>query len=70
MQEMTLELDRQDAAASGARENAVRQSQLGSGERSDRRRIWAFQRDRVDDLVTRKQIRCLDALKGHMDRLW
>ncbi len=50
--------------------NADRQSQVGTGERSHRRRVWAFRRDVVEDLRNGKRVRCGQALKGEMDRLW
>ena len=50
--------------------NQDRQSQVGMGERADRRRVWSFSRDSVDDLLTGRSIRCQDALKGNLDKLW
>lgn len=50
--------------------NADRRAQVGSGERSDRRRVWAFQRDVVEDLRTGRRMRCGDALSGKVDALW
>lgn len=70
MQAMEKELDRLVAEASGAAENAVRRDQVGSGDRSDRRRVWAFRRDAVDDLVTGKSVRCTEALRGKLEGLW
>ena len=69
-QALLAELDRLASSQASAAVNTVRQTQVGSGERSDRRRIWAFQRDVVDDLVTGRSIRCSDALKGQLHRLW
>lgn len=70
MQAMLEELDRQEACRASTEENGTRKLQVGSGERSDRRRTWAFQRDSVEDFVTGKSIRCGQAMKGHLDRLW
>lgn len=66
---------RRDLEAVGAKDaakaaNAVRRSQVGTGERSDRRRLWAFQRDVVEDMSTGRRIRCKDALNGKVDGLW
>ena len=57
-----------DSVASAG--NASRKGQIGSGERSDRRRLWAFQRDRAEDHATGRSMRCRDALAGHLDALW
>lgn len=70
MQSLHAELDRLLEASARTAENAVRQRQVGTGERSDRRRMWAFQRDCVEDFQTGKQIRCGDAMKGKVDLLW
>lgn len=70
MTALLAELDRLAAAAAGQSENARRRQQVGSGERSDRHRTWAFQRDVVEDYRTGRSMRCADALKGHLDRLW
>lgn len=64
------DLDALSASTSGAKVNASRQSQVGTGERSDRRRVWAFQRDVVEDLGNGRRMRCAQALRGEVDRLW
>lgn len=48
----------------------ARTDQVGGAERADRDRIWAFQRDRVEDLRTGKAIRLKEGLAGQLDRLW
>ena len=59
------------AKSEGSRvENDERRSQLGAGERSDRRRTWVFRRDEVVDHLTGKRSRCSDAMSGGVDRLW
>lgn len=63
-------LDRQAGLEAGAAVNQKRKSQVGLGERSDRRRIWAFPRDCCEDLLTGRTLRCEDALKGNVDKLW
>jgi peptide chain release factor 1 len=70
MTAITTELDRMAAADGLTAVNEVRRGQVGSGERSDRRRTWAFQRDSVDDHITGRSIRCADAFRGQLDRLW
>lgn len=61
----------QAQAADREMKQALRHAQWGEGShRSDRQRIWAFQRDRVDDLRTGRHLRVQDALAGRMDRLW
>jgi len=70
MAAMLAELDRLAAGHAHGAANAARRDQVGTGERSDRRRTWAFQRDVVDDFVTGRSMRCKDALAGRIDRLW
>lgn len=70
MAAMVVELDRLAAGHVHGTANAARRDQVGSGERSDRRRTWAFQRDLVEDFVTGRSMRCRDALAGRVDRLW
>ncbi len=63
-------LDEAQERLGAAAENLGRRAQVGAGERSDRRRTWSFQRDQVDDFLTGNSMRCSDALRGMMDRLW
>lgn len=70
MAAMSIEFDRLAAGQAHGAANATRRDQVGSGERSDRRRTWAFQRDVVEDFVTGRSMRCRDALAGGIDRLW
>lgn len=70
MSALNAELDRVAFERARGGLNSIRRDQVGSGERSDRRRVWAFQRDVVEDLVTGRSARCRDALNGGMDRLW
>ena len=70
MSAIAVELDRLSMASDNATKNASRTIQVGTGERSDRRRTWSFQRDVVDDFRTGRQMRCTDAMRGKMDRLW
>jgi peptide chain release factor 1 len=70
MEAMLAELDRAVDSAAQAATNVQRRDQVGSGERSDRRRLWAFQRDVVEDYRTGRRTRCSDAMKGRLDSLW
>lgn len=70
MAAMTAELDRLATDHAHGAANAARRDQVGTGERSDRRRTWAFQRDVVEDFVTGRTMRCRDALAGSIDRIW
>lgn len=70
MEEMTRELDSLSQKGASADENMKRRVQVGAGERSDRRRVWAFQRDSVDDFQTGKRVGCKDAMRGMVDSLW
>lgn len=47
-----------------------RTAQIGVASQGDRDRVWAFQRDRVEDGRTGKALRIKDALAGKLDRLW
>lgn len=70
MSAMIAELDQRLVSAGHTAVNHVRQEQIGIGERADRRRTWAFQRDQVDDHLTGKRMSCTKACQGYLDRLW
>lgn len=62
-----------DAGATNAAamaENGARQKQVGSGERSDKRRTIRFQHDEVVDHLTGRRMTARDYMRGGMDRLW
>jgi len=61
------ERNRADAACGV---NAARASQIGSGERSDKRRTLRFQNDRVTDHVTGRSTTLSRFMKGGVDGLW
>lgn len=67
---MDADLQRLGHQAQRDRTNAARRLQAGCGERADRRRLWAFQRGRVDDFLTDKSIPLREALRGGVDALW
>lgn len=47
-----------------------RLSQIGTGERGDKRRTYRFQDDQVVDHVTGRRARATDAMKGNFSALW
>jgi len=64
------ELDRQNHQTANAAENAVRRAQVGSGQRSDKRRTVRFQDGLVHDHVTQKSVPINVYLKGYLEKLW
>ncbi|HRY01562.1 MAG TPA: peptide chain release factor-like protein [Beijerinckiaceae bacterium] len=50
--------------------NIDRRQQIGSGERSDKRRTWRFQDNAVLDHVTGKRARLTDVIAGRHPILW
>lgn len=67
---LQAELDRQKGIATASSERAVRKDQVGTGERSDKRRTIRFQADQVIDHITGKRMTSSEYMKGGMDRLW
>lgn len=57
-------------AGAAAARNDGRRGQIGSGERSDKRRTWRWQDDAVLDHVTGRRARLADVLKGGHAALW
>jgi peptide chain release factor 1 len=70
MNAVNQELDRLSGQAAGQAENTVRKGQVGSGERSDKRRTLRFQDDIVIDRISGKRMSAAMYMKGHMDQLW
>jgi len=64
------ELDRQSGKASGRAENGVRKQQVGSGERSDRRRTYQFQNGIVSDHKNERKASVEKIMAGHFPLLW
>lgn len=67
---MATELDRLAHLAVHEERNSARREQAGCGERADRRRVWAFQRGVVEDLVSGRRVSLREALRGGLDALW
>ena len=70
MDALIVELDRRDKAASGRQQNDIRRIQVGSGQRSDKRRTYQFQNDIAKDHVTNKQASLSRVMRGNFDLLW
>lgn len=51
-------------------QNSLRQNQIGSGMRGDKRRTYRFQENSVTDHITNRGARCNDVMRGHFDLLW
>lgn len=63
-------LDAGSNEAAAVAENSARQKQVGSGERSDKRRTVRFQHDEVVDHLTGRRTTARDYMRGGMDKLW
>lgn len=50
--------------------NNDRRSQIGSGQRGDKRRTYRFRDDAVADHITGKTARCGEIMRGNFDKLW
>jgi len=70
MQALTAELNRQAGLVTGNAINGIRKAQIGSGERSDKRRTLRFQENRVHDHVTGKSALLDKVMKGDFHLLW
>lgn len=64
------ELDRLASHVTNAATNDSRRDQVGSGQRSDKRRTFRFQDGLVHDHVTQKSIPVDRAMNGRLDLLW
>ena len=64
------ELDRLAASAANTAENTIRRGQVGSGQRSDKRRTLRFQDGLVHDHVTNKRMPIDRYMNGGIDALW
>jgi peptide chain release factor 1 len=50
--------------------NTIRSTQIGLGQRGDKRRTYRFQDDTIYDQVTGKSATCKQFMKGEIERLW
>lgn len=64
------ELDRLSASLSWHTKNTIRKEQVGTGERSDKRRTIRFQDDMAVDHITGKRMTSKEYMKGNMDKIW
>jgi protein subunit release factor A len=67
---MIEELDRGSAAERHEAANAGRRNQVGSGERSDKRRTFRIQEGRVHDHISGLSAAADKVLAGHFNLLW
>ena len=64
------ELDRLASLTANTAENDVRREQVGSGQRSDKRRTLRFQDGVVHDHITNKRMPIDRYMTGGIDTLW
>lgn len=70
MTALVEELDRMRDGAVANKTNLVRRTQLGSGERSDKRRTYRYQEGKVHDHLTGKSARIEAVMTGRLELLW
>lgn len=70
MEALNLDLDRKAAMASGTAENGLRRDQVGTGERSDKRRTYRGQDGLVHDHSTGRSAPIEKVMAGRLDLLW
>ena len=70
MAALNEELDRLAGAVSGRAENLIRREQVGSGQRSDKRRTIRFQHDEVIDHASGRRMSAKEYMKGFVEKLW
>ena len=70
MAALLRELDGQAGLAGEAAVNGKRRGQVGTGERSDKRRTWRFQEGRVHDHATGLSAECSRVMAGGFRALW
>lgn len=70
MEALHAALDAQTQEAESAVLRHTRQSQIGLGERGDKRRTYRFQDDQVLDHLTGRRARATEVLKGNFAALW
>jgi peptide chain release factor 1 len=70
MHALNEELDLAAGLSADKAINGTRRTQVGTGERSDKRRTIRFQDGNVLDHVTNKRMDVSLYMRGHMDRVW
>ena len=70
MAAMLRDLDALAARAEGNRETGIRRGQVGTGERSDKRRTFRFREDSVHDHATGRRASAALVTEGRFDLLW
>ncbi len=70
MTAMVEELDRMGDRVRGHAANTNRRDQMGSGERSDKRRTFRIQEGKVHDHVTGRSATVDKVMAGHFELLW
>jgi len=70
MSAINEELDRICGKVSWEYKNDARKEQVGSGERSDKRRTVRFQADEVVDHINGKRMTAKEYMRGGMEKLW
>jgi len=63
-------LDAMEAGSAAVDRNGVRGAQIGSGERSDKRRTYRFQVGTVKDHVSGRSASVQQVMAGRIDLLW
>lgn len=69
MDTLVADLDRHLRSAGHQAQNATRRTQVGSGQRADKRRTFRFQDDRAVDHLTGKAAPCTKVMAGRFDLL-
>ena len=69
MEALRMDLDAYQRTEQSQSANCLRRRQVGSGERSDKRRTYRFQENRVIDHVTGKAAPCSMVMNGGFDLL-
>ena len=70
MDAINEELDRLSGSSSWQKANTIRKEQIGTGERSDKRRTIRFKYDMVIDHITGKTCNTKEYMNGGMNKLW
>ena len=69
MEALQRDLEAHARGESAKAANGIRRRQVGSGERSDKRRTYRFQEDRVVDHISGKAASCAKVMTGQFELL-